>query len=363
MNPGSSLYSVVHQFSPQALKIAREFRGLQKSGLAMQVGLTPGAISQFESGKARPNPQTLARLSMALGFPPSFFAQSNNLNVIASDQCHFRSLRSCSQLARRKMVSAGSIVDRIVEYVDANVHLPDEQVTPCTVNATHSDEEIEQAAMNVRGNWGLGSGPISNVVHLLESKGVLVFRLLEDCRALDAFSLWHSGRPFVYLSTEKNSPSRSRFDISHELGHLIMHPEYLPGDRRQEEQANRFASSFLLPRDPFVAECPRRLVWDHFRELKRRWGVSLAALVRRARDLRLISEDTYRRANVQIGKRGWKTAEPDEPEIEQPTILPQAMRLLSQKEGSFSAIAQHLSLFETDLHVLTYADTPNEEYG
>jgi Zn-dependent peptidase ImmA (M78 family)/DNA-binding XRE family transcriptional regulator len=363
MNPADNLHSVAHRFNPQALRVAREFRGLQKNILALRVDLTPGAISQFESGKARPNPQTLARLSMALGFPPAFFAQSNKLNVIPADQCHFRSLRSCSQIARRKMVSAGSIVDKIVEYVDANVHLPEEQVTRCIVDAAQSDEEIEQATTSVRSNWGLGSGPISNVVHLLESKGVLVFRLLEDCRALDAFSLWHRGRPFVYLSTEKNSGSRSRFDISHELGHLIMHHEYMPGDRRQEEQANRFASSFLLPPESFTAECPRRLVWDHFLELKRRWGVSLAALVRRARDLRLISEDTYRRANVQIGKKGWKTSEPEEPDIEQPTILPQAMDLLSQREGSLSAMAQYLSLFETDLQALTYADTPTDEPG
>jgi Zn-dependent peptidase ImmA (M78 family)/transcriptional regulator with XRE-family HTH domain len=359
-NPVDELYSVAHQFNPEALRIAREFRGLRRKELAERVSLTPSAITQFEGGKTRPNAQTVGRMSMALGFPPSFFAQWNRLQVLSSDQCHFRSLRSCSQTERRKMLSAGSIIDRLVEYVDAQVSLPDEQVTSCMGIAIETPEQIEDAASRVRREWGLGMGPISNVVHLLESKGVLVFRLLEDCTRLDAFSLWHQGRPFIFVNTGKESPSRNRFDASHELGHLVMHPDYSPGDQKQEAQANRFASAFLLPRDAFLREYPRRLVWDHLLELKRRWKVSLAALARRAKDLGIISEDTYRRANVQIGKRGWKTAEPDEPGVEWPTVLPQAFGLLSKQEGSISAVAQHLSLFESDLRLLSYADSPDD---
>jgi Zn-dependent peptidase ImmA (M78 family) len=217
-------------------------------------------------------------------------------------------------------------------------------------------EGIEWAALKVRRDWGLGNGPISNVVHLLESKGILAFRLLSDCKKVDAFSLWHHGRPYVFLNTEKGSASRSRFDAAHELGHLVLHTEYLPGDRAQEEQANRFASAFLMPRETFLAECPRRLVWPHFLELKQRWKVSLAALVRRARDLDLISDDTYRRAYVQLNKKGWAIEEPNEPEVEKPTILPRTMKLLEESGIPFSEVAQEVCLSESDLRILTFAD-------
>lgn len=356
MTPAENLHSVAYQFNPDCLRVAREYRGLRKNELASKLDLTPSAVTQFESGQVRPNAQTVARLSMALGFPPSFFSQANKLQVISHDQCHFRSLRSCSQIERRKMAGAGSIIGRIVEFIDSHVHLPEEQITSITSYGAETTEEIEHAASKIRDEWALGVSPIDNVVHLLESKGVLIFRLLEDCKKLDAFSLWHLHRPFIFLNTEKGSTSRSRFNAAHELGHLVLHPDYMPGDREQEEAADKFASAFLLPREQFVRECPRRLVWNHYRELKGRWKVSLAALVRRAKDLRLISEDTYRRANYQIGKNGWKTGEPDEPEAEWPTILPQALELLTHTDWSVSLVAKELNLSEADLLWLTYAD-------
>lgn len=356
MSQFSNLHSVAYLFNPESLKVAREFRGLQKNELARQLELTPSAVTQFESGQARPNAQTVARMSMALGFPPPFFAQHNRLQPVSSDQCHFRSLVSCSQMERRKMASAGTIIRKIVEFVDSHVNLPPERVTPNIVHRPRTAEEVEEAANGLRKSWGLGLGPIPNVVHLLESNGVLIFRLLDDCKKVDAFSNWHRHRPFVFLNTEKGSGSRSRLDAAHELGHLVMHEECLPGDRRQEEQAFRFAGAFLLPRESFLRECPRRLVWAHYLELKRHWKVSLAALVRRARDLGVMSEDTYRRANVQLNQKGWKYSEPDEPEAEFPTILPQAIGLLGEKGWPLSAIAQHLYLSEQDLAALTYAD-------
>ncbi len=253
------------------------------------------------------------------------------------------------------MVSASAIIGRIIDFIENHVDLPEEKVTPSIVSKVFTAEEIEDAALKVRRDWGLGVGPISNVVHLLETNGVLVFRLLSDCKKVDAFSLWHKSRPFIFLSTEKGSGSRSRFDAAHELGHLIMHSDCVPGDRIQEDQANRFASAFLLPRDGFLEECPKRLVWPHFIALKERWIVSLAALIRRARDLGVISDDTYRRGNIQLHKR-WNSSEPSEPEIERPVILPQVIKVLGQSGWPLSAIAEEVRLSETDIRLLTHAD-------
>jgi Zn-dependent peptidase ImmA (M78 family)/DNA-binding XRE family transcriptional regulator len=363
MTPSNSLHSVAYQFNPDCLRVAREYRGLKKNELAERLNITPSAVSQFERGHVRPNPQTIAHLSMALRFPPAFFSQKNLVRVIPPDQCHFRSLRSCSQIERRKMVGAGSLIGMIIDFVENHVDLPQEDITPSTISGAETAAEIEDAALRVRRNWGLGLGPIDSVVHLLESKGVLVFRLLEDCKKLDAFSLWYRHRPFIFLNSEKDSASRNIFDAAHELGHLVLHSEYLPGDQKQEDEANKFASAFLMPRESFLLECPRRLVWDHYRELKLRWRVSLAALVRRARDLQVISNDTYRRAHVHLNKRGWRFNEPDEPELERPTVLPQAVELLNELNWSLQTIAQHLRLSETDLRWLIYADTDQASAG
>jgi Zn-dependent peptidase ImmA (M78 family) len=324
--------------------------------LAFKLSITPSAITQFENGHIRPTAQTVAQLSMALGFPPAFFAETEGLRPISPDQCHFRSLRSCSQTERRKMVAAGSLIGKIVSYIDQHIELLEEQISFNTHYNAETTDEIEAAALELRRQWGLGLGPIDNMLHLLESKGVLVFRLLEESKRLDAFSLWQHKRPLIFLNVEKDSASRSRFDAAHELGHLVLHPDYLPGDPRQEDMANKFASAFLLPRESFIYECPRRLVWEHFRELKRRWKVSLAALARRARDLQLISDDTYKRANVQLNKRKWKFNEPDEPEMEYPTILPQAVKLFEQQGVTLTAQATALNIPEKDLAWLIYTE-------
>lgn len=291
-----------------------------------------------------------------LKFPSSFFKQKEESPLITHEQCHFRSLMSCSQIERRRMVAAGNLIGKIVKFVDERIELPSEQVSDSIFYGTGNASEVEEAAEKLRKDWGLGLGPIDNVIHLLEAKGVLIFRLLEESRKLDAFSLWQGKRPFIFLNSEKGSASRSRFDASHELGHLILHSEYLPGNKFQELQANQFASAFLMPRETFLKECPHRLVWNHFLELKQRWKVSLAALVRRAKDLRIISEDTYKRANVQIQKNGWKYNEPFEPEIEIPTILPQAVSLLNENNLSLSDISNKLSISESDLQWLIFMD-------
>src|ERR1044071_1219238 len=103
----NNLYSIAHQFNPDCLRVAREFRGLQKNELTQQINVAPSALTQFENGSARPNVQTIGKLSMALGFPPGFFAQNKSISVIDSDQCHFRSLITSTQTERRKMASAG----------------------------------------------------------------------------------------------------------------------------------------------------------------------------------------------------------------------------------------------------------------
>ena len=356
------LHLAAYQFNPDRMKIAREYRGLKKNELAQKLSLTPSALTQFERGQAKPNPQTVAHLSMALRFPATFFAQPMDAPIISSEQCHFRSLLSCSQMERRRMVAAGNLIGIITQFIEEHINLPDEQVSNTTAYGAETLEEIDEAAERVRREWGLGLGPIDNVIHLLESKGILVFRLLEDSRRLDAFSLWQGGHPLIFLNSEKGSASRNRFDAAHELGHLVLHSDYLPGNKIQELQANQFASAFLLPRQTFMKECPRRLVWKHFLELKHRWKVSLPALVRRAKDLKIISEDTYKRANVQIAKNGWRGGnEPVEPEIEYPTILSQAFNLLNDEGWSISKIAKELSLSEVDLKWLVFMDSTGRD--
>ena len=141
----------------------------------------------------------------------------------------------------------------------------------------------------------------------------------------------------VFLSPVKEDRARSRFDAAHELGHLILHPDSEPGSKLIEQQANAFASEFLMPRDEILEQLPKRIDWPRFHTLKRHWGVSLRALVFRAHTLGRLSDASYRRANQQLST--WGQPEPGSlGAAESPQLLGQARELLLDNNIDFDAL-------------------------
>lgn len=338
------IHTAAHLFQAKRLTLARELRGLTKAELAEIVGKTPSSISQFEDEDVnlKPDAATLGQLAMALSVPIQFFTRKMNSDLIHLDKCHFRSLRSASQKDRRKLLAMGSIMYDILEYIDSIIEFPQDKVSQIKIeNGFKSDEEIEVFASQTRKNLGLGFGPIHNIIKLLEINGVLVTMMPEACRQVDAFSTWLNGRPFIFLAN-KGSTTLLRFDAAHELLHLLAHTDVLPGDKELERQANRFAGAFLLPRETFYDECPRRLNWEHFYELSERWGVSVACLVVRAYQLGCITEASYRRAFVQLNKMGERADKQDWADIEKPTLLKKSIEFFDS--AGRSRMAENLGV-------------------
>lgn len=338
------------RFQPQQLGRGRELRGMTKAALAKAIGKTPSAISQFESGTTRPDAGTLASLALALGVPVGFFARPPFAPPIRLDECNFRSLRSVSQYQRKQAIRIGELIHEVTLLLeDEGIELPDEQVSAVRRPA-RSFDDIEQLAVEVRRAWGLGLGPISNPVTLLESKGVWVLPLADACDDVDAFSMWHERRPFIMLSMRKPA-SRVHFDAAHELGHLVLHEDVSPASPRAESQANHFASAFLVPGETFLQECPTRWSLPTFRALKRRWFVSIQALVYRAHELGRLSTGSYRRAFSLLNRLGLRKNEGDEWELERPSVLMQALDLV-RDDLPLSEMANRLGLHEAHLREL-----------
>jgi Zn-dependent peptidase ImmA (M78 family)/transcriptional regulator with XRE-family HTH domain len=354
------IHTAARLFDPERLTIARELRGLTKQQLAELIGKTPSAVSQFESTRARPDGQTVGRMMLALNVPASFFAKtvdSPRLSVIPIDVCHFRSLRSASQRDRRMLLAKSSLMNALLSFLEGKVQLPSERVTMLSTSPQDVDA-IERLAEEVRTKWGLGLGPIANMLNLLERNGVVVIPIDEACREVDAFSLWNGKRPCVFLVMEKGSTSRTRMDAAHELGHLVMHVDVAAGSPELERQANRFGSAFLMPRGSFYHEASRRLSWEHIWELKQRWKVSAAAIIKRTYDLGLLSEATYRRAFVQLNQMG-RTHEPHEPAAESSVMVRKALEVIAHT-WPLHRIADELGVSAVDLHNLVAFTNPDE---
>ena len=133
----------------------------------------------------------------------------------------------------------------------------------------------------------------------------------------------------VVLVKDKADAARSNFDAAHELGHLVLQHDAEPADVLREHEANAFASAFLMPAAAMLRELPQRVDFPALMALKRRWRVSLQALLYRARSLGRISESAYKRAMVRISAAGWRTREPgDLGEPTRPTVLSRAIELL-----------------------------------
>lgn len=322
-------------FESERLRVIREARGLTKTELADHVSMSISSLSQYESGNITPSPDSVEALAGALAIPEDFLTSEVPVEI-ALEHCHFRRQTGVPKKEQRKAVSWGVLALDFFRNADRYVTLPNLSVPDYSESRPFNGKEIEAIAQKVRDYWNLGFGPLSNVVWLVEQFGVPTIELSDCDDRLDAFSAWTSYRPMVFFTTAKDSPSRRRFDAAHELGHLILHKDTDPGAAGVEDEAFRFASSFLLPAEPFRSEMPTQLSWPKLREMKRRWKVSLAALVYRAHELGIYSDATRRRAFAQLSIRGWRRNEPDEPEMERPSLLSQTVDEL--KKSGFDSV-------------------------
>jgi Zn-dependent peptidase ImmA (M78 family) len=202
------------------------------------------------------------------------------------------------------------------------------------------------AALAVRDAWNLAPGPLPHLVRLLESKGIVVAVLsFSDAGRVDAFSTAAGDRPTVVLTADKSSALRTRFTTAHELAHLLLHADVIPGDIRHEREADAFAAEFLMPAAVITAELPTRVDLPALLGLQQRWGVSVPALLYRCRELGTLSEASCKRAMMRVSRLGWRTREPGgNPPIERPALLPRAFDLATSRGVTIDTLAEALQL-------------------
>jgi Zn-dependent peptidase ImmA (M78 family) len=152
--------------------------------------------------------------------------------------------------------------------------------------------------------------PIPHVLNALERAGALVLAVAPIVMHIEAFSAWagtESPRPVLVAVMEK-AGDRGRMSACHDLGHLVLPAR---GDQKQaEREAFQFAAEFLMPADAMYEELAAPVTLTKLADSKARWGVAIQALVRRAKDLNIITDRQYRYLSEQIGINGWRTNEP-----------------------------------------------------
>ena len=349
-------FSAASLFDPARLRIARQARMLQKKELAELINVSPGAVSLYEKGSSSPSPRVVGAMALALGVPVSFFGGDRPLGEAPSTTAHFRSLRSTTQQERDRAFSHALLTWEFACGLQKWVRLPTVDLPEdLAIDKDDSIDRIEDIARRVREHFAVAAGPIPNVVRLLESRGIVCTRIPNDSKRVFAFSCAFPSRPVVVLADRPLAASR--YDAAHELGHLVLHPDEEPGSHAVERQANAFAAAFLAPSDEIRDSLPSKVDWPKLLLLKRTWGMSMQALLFRARSVGIMNEHTYRRAMTQVSAKGWRTQEPgDEAAPEKPILLSKAIELISQRGLGVAEIAKELRLNEATVSLIVGTD-------
>lgn len=369
-------------FRGEQLKKARLLRGLTLTQLANQTEVSKQSLSLYENSVNRPEYARGMKIANALNVPYEFFLHEDNYST-STEAIYFRSLASATKMNRTvqslKLEYVAKIYEVLTDYVDFPVlNLPKIEFWG-NDNAFDAQgsvaelKEIERIAMQIRKHWNLGTDPIFNLQFTLEENGLIVTGFDTNESKIDAFSqrtlLTTQGinacEMFLIAVDQGTKPlGRIRFDLAHELGHILLHPwseglDMIPKDefKHREAQANIFAGSFLLPAESFsrdVQAYPTDL--KYYLWLKQKWKVSVAAMVYRSRQLEIITANQYQYMMRQISKNGWRKQEPnDEPYYLNENIFQGALDLLFEQRilsaASFMKLLARrgINLFSSDV--------------
>ena len=341
-------------FDGSSLRLARIFCGLALEEVADRVGKSRQYIHMLETKQSQPTEQLLIDLADALGVETNFFTSNNS--QLNEDQFHFRKLTTTKNTLKQAVIARGELTHNLIKYLENELKLP--EIKFPTISNIQTLQDIERAAERCRTEWQLGFGPISNMTRLAENLGSIVTTFQGLTKEIDALSV-AVNRPFIVRNSAKESVCRQRFDIAHELGHLVMHEGIITGDRHTENQANRFASALLLPHSMMLKFFPRpssRLDWIGMSEFKLTWKVSKAAILYRARQLDLINDAQYKSGFITLRKNGETHGEREDHLIakESPEMLLRSFRVLAERKGIYPQdVAKSLNIKPHTLSELT----------
>ncbi len=317
------------------IRLARSARGWTQDDVVSRLAnsgteLTKAGLSKYERNKSRPNPTLLAKLAKVLGIKVAYFLKETEVDV------EWIAFRKHSALPKKIQENIKAAALQVIEnhiWIKSRVN-PQEKSNFPRPKKIQSIEEVEELAQRLRTVWKLGESPIESITQTVEDQGGIVVNFPTGPGGFDGLSAWINRKSPVLITSANLPDDRRRFNLAHELGHLLM--DCSDFDEKTEEKcAHRFAGAFLAPQKVVRRELGQRRKTVSFAEiglLKKKYGMSMQAWIHRAHDLGVISDIYYKECFKEFGQRGWRKKEPVEYEgREVPTRLKQmVLRALSE---------------------------------
>jgi Zn-dependent peptidase ImmA (M78 family)/DNA-binding XRE family transcriptional regulator len=301
---------MINEFG-ERLRSARKMAGFSLEDLAQASGsmISKQAIGKYEKGQINPSSAVLLALAKALDVKVDYFFRSSKVALSGL------AFRKKSKLSRKEEDRIKyQALDFLQKYIEIEkiLNLPHTTDMPVVRRKIRNHEDIEQVATDIRKSWNLGEAPIQQLTELLEDKGFKILEV-ETSENFVGLSGYAEEMEIPVIAVFKEGDYvRKRFTIAHELAHLLLDFSDC-GNDNHEKLCHAFAGALLLPekviREEFCGERKKITEWE-LKKLKGVYGISMQAIMARARTLGLVSEYTYKMFQIYVSKNGWRKNEP-----------------------------------------------------
>lgn len=286
------------------IKQARKAGNLSMRELAEKAQISPMAISKYERGQDTPSSGVLLRLARSLNTSIDFFFRPTAAAIT------LQAYRKHAVLGKKEQEAIRMRIQEWLErYLETEEFFPGEHQPASLPSYTiQSLDQVEAAAAKLRREWELGLDPIENLTQLLEDRGIKV-GMVDGFEHFDACTFLADGVP-VIVTKAALPGDRQRFNLAHELGHLVLRPE---NDVDPEAAAHRFVGALLVPAEAarFELGLDRSILEvNELYLLKHKYGLSMQAWIYRAKDLEIITPSTSMRLFQLFRANSWHRKEP-----------------------------------------------------
>lgn len=327
------------------LGTVRAARGMTQSELSRKTRISQSMLSKAESGALLLDEGRLVALADALRVPSTLITVP--VSEVGSPPYVFHRKRSTLPVSKANQLRAELDLTHLQVAGILGKRAPKLRLprTPLPEDGFDSPEDI---ARNTRTALGLPEGPAAHLVPALERTGIVVVVRPLGSPRIDAIVSWPEGRRPLVLLGDHAPADRQRFTVAHELAHAVMHQ--VPTEE-QESEADRFASELLMPAASIRGQLDH-LTIPKLAKLKSEWGVSMAALLRRSRDLGCTGDSQYRALNIELSRAGYRKNEPVQVPHEIPTLLPRVIQERLDDGDGVSDIARSAQMTEDEFKEL-----------
>lgn len=294
------------------LSAARKMAGMSLQELADRLGniVTKQSLNKYEKGLMKPDSELLIKIANILGVNVDYFFREYSVELVGVE------FRKKSKLTKTQEKSVKEkTIDFLERYFELEniLALSSDFVNPLGDNLITNNQDIEDVSMELRNAWELGLNPISNVVEMLEDNNIKVFEI-EAPDSFDGLSAHVKGKPIIVINKSFDLVRR-RFTALHELAHLILKFDESIDEKQIEKYCHSFAGAFLIPKRRIVEELTRhrrQISLEELKHIKSYYGISMQAIMARARNLNIISDTVYKEFSINFSIMGFRKNEPGE---------------------------------------------------